>query len=163
MKPRTCLSSFVSVEGSGWGVVGSWGPCWLCQRAAALDAPWCTHCKDMAAAWEALAEKYKDHEDIIIAELDATANELEGFPVHGFPTLKYFPAGPGRKVRRDPIFLGLGLGQRVPPAVAGDGARASKGVASGGQGFKGRGADGLVLGGRGLEGAWPRGRVWAWG
>nr|XP_045727458.1 protein disulfide-isomerase A2 [Mirounga angustirostris] len=61
-------------------------------------APWCTHCKDMAAAWEALAEKYKDHEDIIIAELDATANELEGFPVHGFPTLKYFPAGPGRKV-----------------------------------------------------------------
>ncbi|XP_027466431.2 protein disulfide-isomerase A2 [Zalophus californianus] len=61
-------------------------------------APWCTHCKDMAAAWEVLAEKYKDHEDIIIAELDATANELEAFPVHGFPTLKYFPAGPGRKV-----------------------------------------------------------------
>ncbi|XP_025779122.1 protein disulfide-isomerase A2 [Puma concolor] len=61
-------------------------------------APWCTHCKEMAAAWEALAEKYKDHEDIIIAELDATANELEAFPVHGFPTLKFFPAGPGRKV-----------------------------------------------------------------
>ncbi|XP_047637086.1 protein disulfide-isomerase A2 isoform X3 [Phacochoerus africanus] len=60
-------------------------------------APWCTHCKEMAPAWEALAEKYKDHEDIIIAELDATANELEAFPVHGFPTLKYFPAGPGRK------------------------------------------------------------------
>ncbi|KAG8508942.1 Protein disulfide-isomerase A2 [Galemys pyrenaicus] len=61
-------------------------------------APWCTHCKELAPAWEALAEKYKDHEDIVIAELDATANELEGFPVHGFPTLKYFPAGPGRKV-----------------------------------------------------------------
>ncbi|EPQ10265.1 Protein disulfide-isomerase A2 [Myotis brandtii] len=52
----------------------------------------------MAPTWEALAEKYRDHEDIIIAELDATANELEGFPVHGFPTLKYFPAGQGRKV-----------------------------------------------------------------
>ncbi|XP_005870415.1 PREDICTED: protein disulfide-isomerase A2 isoform X2 [Myotis brandtii] len=61
-------------------------------------APWCTHCKEMAPTWEALAEKYRDHEDIIIAELDATANELEGFPVHGFPTLKYFPAGQGRKV-----------------------------------------------------------------
>ncbi|XP_032125241.1 protein disulfide-isomerase A2 isoform X4 [Sapajus apella] len=61
-------------------------------------APWCTHCKEMAPAWEALAEKYKDHEDIIIAELDATANELDAFTVHGFPTLKYFPAGPGRKV-----------------------------------------------------------------
>lgn len=61
-------------------------------------APWCAHCKEMAPAWEELAEKYRDHEDIVIAELDATANELEAFPVHGFPTLKYFPAGPGRKV-----------------------------------------------------------------
>lgn len=62
----------------------------------------------MAPAWEALAEKYRDHEDIVIAELDATANELEALPVHSFPTLKYFPAGPGRKVRQDPI-LGSGL------------------------------------------------------
>ncbi|EHH60010.1 hypothetical protein EGM_11271 [Macaca fascicularis] len=61
-------------------------------------APWCTHCKEMAPAWEALAEKYRDHEDIIIAQLDATANELDAFAVHSFPTLKYFPAGPGRKV-----------------------------------------------------------------
>nr|KAF6490558.1 protein disulfide isomerase family A member 2 [Molossus molossus] len=61
-------------------------------------APWCTHCKEMAPTWEALAEKYRDHEDIVIAELDATANELEAFAVQGFPTLKYFPAGQGRKV-----------------------------------------------------------------
>ena len=59
----------------------------------------------MAPAWEALAEKYRDHEDIVIAELDATANELEALPVHGFPTLKYFPAGPGRKVRQDPSLV----------------------------------------------------------
>ncbi|KAM5228406.1 protein disulfide-isomerase A2 [Ctenodactylus gundi] len=61
-------------------------------------APWCSHCKEMAPAWEALAEKYRDRKDIVIAELDATANELEAFAVHGFPTLKFFPAGPGRKV-----------------------------------------------------------------
>uniref|UniRef100_A0A8C6CXX8 Protein disulfide-isomerase A2 n=1 Tax=Moschus moschiferus TaxID=68415 RepID=A0A8C6CXX8_MOSMO len=61
-------------------------------------APWCAHCKEMAPAWEELAETYRDHEDIIIAELDATANELEAFPVHSFPALKYFPVGPGRKV-----------------------------------------------------------------
>nr|XP_058141603.1 protein disulfide-isomerase A2 [Dasypus novemcinctus] len=61
-------------------------------------APWCTHCQEMAPAWEALAEKYRDREDIVIAELDATANELEAFAVHGFPTLRFFPAGPGRKV-----------------------------------------------------------------
>uniref|UniRef100_G3UCF5 protein disulfide-isomerase n=1 Tax=Loxodonta africana TaxID=9785 RepID=G3UCF5_LOXAF len=61
-----------------------------------LYTTWCTHCKEMAATWEALAEKYSDCQDIITAELDATANE-RAFAVHGFPTLKYFLAGPGRK------------------------------------------------------------------
>lgn len=108
-----CRRRWVVGSGRGWGGAGR--PC-LRQQTAALDAPWCSHCKEMAAAWEALAEKYKDHEDIVIAELDATANELEAFPVHGFPTLKYFPAGPGRKVRLDPVFPGLELAVRAPQA-----------------------------------------------
>ncbi|XP_031451092.1 protein disulfide-isomerase A2 [Phasianus colchicus] len=61
-------------------------------------APWCTHCQEMAAAWEELGERYKDHEDIVIAEMDATANELENITISGYPTLHYFPAGPGRKM-----------------------------------------------------------------
>ncbi|XP_030315683.1 protein disulfide-isomerase A2 [Calypte anna] len=61
-------------------------------------APWCSHCQAMAAAWEELGERYRDHEDIIIAEMDSTANELENITISGFPTLHYFPAGPGRKV-----------------------------------------------------------------
>uniref|UniRef100_A0A8B9DLU8 protein disulfide-isomerase n=1 Tax=Anser cygnoides TaxID=8845 RepID=A0A8B9DLU8_ANSCY len=61
-------------------------------------APWCAHCKEMAAAWEELGERYKDHEDIVIAEIDATANELENITISGYPTLHYFPAGPGRKM-----------------------------------------------------------------
>ncbi|NXO02838.1 PDIA2 isomerase, partial [Rhinopomastus cyanomelas] len=61
-------------------------------------APWCSHCQAMAAAWEELGERYKDHEDIVIAELDSTANELENITISGFPTLHYFPAGPGRKI-----------------------------------------------------------------
>ncbi|NXV75763.1 PDIA2 isomerase, partial [Atlantisia rogersi] len=61
-------------------------------------APWCSHCKAMEAAWEELGERYKDHEDIVIAELDATANELENITINGFPTLHYFPAGSGRKM-----------------------------------------------------------------
>ncbi|XP_061214173.1 protein disulfide-isomerase A2 [Neopsephotus bourkii] len=61
-------------------------------------APWCSHCQAMAAAWEELGERYKDHEDIVIAELDATANEMENVTITGFPTLHYYPAGPGRKV-----------------------------------------------------------------
>ncbi|NWZ70236.1 PDIA2 isomerase, partial [Acrocephalus arundinaceus] len=60
--------------------------------------PWCPHCQAMAAAWEELAERYKDREDIVIAEMDCTANELENITIQGYPTLHYFPAGPGRKV-----------------------------------------------------------------
>lgn len=101
-RPRMYLSSSVSVR-IGDRRLGLEMPIGVVTEThthpLSPDAPWCTHCKEMAPAWEALAEKYKDHEDIIIAELDATANELEAFAIHGFPTLKYFPAGPGRKVR----------------------------------------------------------------
>lgn len=81
----------------------------LQRRARHTDAPWCTHCQEMAAAWEELGERYKDHEDIVIAEMDATANELENITISGYPTLHYFPAGPGRKVGRDGCGASLAL------------------------------------------------------
>ncbi|XP_030067941.1 protein disulfide-isomerase A2 [Microcaecilia unicolor] len=61
-------------------------------------APWSTHSKELEPIWEQLGEKYKDHENIIIAKIDATANEIDGLRVRGFPNLKYFPAGPDRKM-----------------------------------------------------------------
>ncbi|CAH2307775.1 disulfide-isomerase A2 [Pelobates cultripes] len=61
-------------------------------------APWCSHCKELEPIWEELAEKYKDHENVIIAKIDGTANEIDGLRVRGYPNLRFFPAGPEHKM-----------------------------------------------------------------
>jgi len=55
-------------------------------------APWCGHCKKMAPMYEELASELADATNLVIAEMDATANEAEGVDIQGFPTIKFYPA-----------------------------------------------------------------------
>merc|ERR1711894_401194 len=53
-------------------------------------APWCGHCKALTPVWNELGEKLKDREDIIIANLEASANTVDSVRVSSYPTLYLF-------------------------------------------------------------------------
>ncbi|AAS54090.2 AFR718Wp [Eremothecium gossypii ATCC 10895] len=60
-------------------------------------APWCGHCKKMAPTFEELADVYANDEDaknkVLIADIDATLNDVHGVVIEGFPTIVLYPAG----------------------------------------------------------------------
>ena len=62
-------------------------------------APWSGHCKALAPKWDQLAEELKDVKGLVIAKVDATANEIEGVSIRGFPTIKFFKNG----AKRSPV------------------------------------------------------------
>jgi protein disulfide-isomerase A1 len=58
-------------------------------------APWCGHCKALAPKYEDLAALYNKSEfkdKVVIAKVDATANDVPD-EIQGFPTIKMYPAG----------------------------------------------------------------------
>jgi len=56
-------------------------------------APWCGHCKQLDPIYTELATKLAHVSDLLIAKMDATANEHPSLNIKGFPTLKFYKKG----------------------------------------------------------------------
>jgi protein disulfide-isomerase A1 len=56
-------------------------------------APWCGHCKSLAPEYMEVGFYFKrKNPNVVIAKIDATANEVKGHNIEGYPTLIWFPA-----------------------------------------------------------------------
>ncbi|XP_073140152.1 protein disulfide-isomerase-like [Henckelia pumila] len=65
-------------------------------------APWCGHCQKLAPILEEVATSFEKDPDVLIAKLDATANDVpnDSFEVQGFPTI-YFRSASGNLSQYD--------------------------------------------------------------
>uniref|UniRef100_A0A2K5DRX6 Protein disulfide-isomerase A3 n=1 Tax=Aotus nancymaae TaxID=37293 RepID=A0A2K5DRX6_AOTNA len=56
-------------------------------------APWCGHCKNLEPKYKELGEMLSEDPNIVIAKMDATANDMPSpYEVRGFPTIYFSPA-----------------------------------------------------------------------
>ena len=56
-------------------------------------APWCGHCQQLEPIYKELGEKTASLDNLVIAKIDATANEHETINIEGFPTIYLYKPG----------------------------------------------------------------------
>lgn len=67
-------------------------------------APWCGHCKKLAPTWAELGEEFSDDNEVVIAQMDCTANKdsCGKHDVKSYPTLMAFHNGKMMKQYKGP-------------------------------------------------------------
>ncbi|XP_048828791.1 protein disulfide-isomerase A3-like [Brienomyrus brachyistius] len=97
-------------------------------------APWCGHCKSLEPKYKELGEKLAKDPSIVIAKMDATANDVPSpYEVRGFPTIYFSPAGQKQNPKRyeggrevDDFISYLKKEARNPPVVEEDEKKSKK-------------------------------------
>ena len=58
-----------------------------------MYAPWCGHCKNLEPIYKDLGKAMKKEKNLVIAKIDATANDLpDNYSASGFPTIYFAPS-----------------------------------------------------------------------
>lgn len=62
--------------------------CTTCVTLAVFSR--CGHCKQLVPIYDKLGEHFEKDDDVVIAKIDATVNELEHTKITSFPTIKLY-------------------------------------------------------------------------
>ena len=64
-------------------------------------SPACGHCKKLAPVMKSVAEAFAGDDEMVVASMDAVANDVPGLDIEGFPTLIIFTKGNKRGLEYD--------------------------------------------------------------
>jgi len=66
-----------------------------------LYSPDCGHCRKLAPVYEAVARKLSEDSDMVVAQIDASQNDIAGMEPEGFPTILFYPKANKKGVEYD--------------------------------------------------------------